>query len=296
MKPLRYLILSLAVSLTLIPGFIFGAEKPTSDPKEALKPQTTLFQTALASKDAKTLASLYADDARWIRDGEVITGRDQIEKEYSRLFAEDPELKIDSPGPDEEYFVTPDVIVERGVKTVSGNQFRYVYTNVKKGDKWFISFLDETSIPSENSGREALEGLSWMVGTWKENSPDVEVTATTGWTINEHFLRRSFSVVRKDGTSLQGTEIVGYDPVREQIRSWIFDSDGGFGEGYWHKEGNQWVIQIEARGPDGSFSTSETVLTLLSSDKIQWESRHRTLNGNALPDIQKIDIFRSKES
>ena len=35
--------------------------------------------------------------------------------------------------------------------------------------------------------------------------------------------------------------MIGYDPVKGRLRSWVFDSEGGFGEGSWRQEGNKWL-------------------------------------------------------
>ena len=44
---------------------------------------------------------------------------------------------------------------------------------------------------------------------------------------------------------------IGWDPATEQIRSRVFDSDGGFGQGTWKKKGNRWYIQQSGVLPDG---------------------------------------------
>ena len=41
----------------------------------------------------------------------------------------------------------------------------------------------------------------------------------------------------KDGFQLSGTEVIGWDPTSRSIRSWVFDSDGSFGQAVWTRRG-----------------------------------------------------------
>ncbi|MEI2768743.1 MAG: hypothetical protein V9E86_09740 [Nitrosomonas sp.] len=46
------------------------------------------------------------------------------------------------------------------------------------------------------------------------------------------FSVRSFTVEIRDQIDLSGMQIIGWDSLLvKQIRSWVFDSDGGFGTG-----------------------------------------------------------------
>ena len=44
---------------------------------------------------------------------------------------------------------------------------------------------------------------------------------------------------------------IGWDPLARQIRSWEFDSEGGFGEGKWSRDGERWVIKHTGVRPEG---------------------------------------------
>ena len=46
------------------------------------------------------------------------------------------------------------------------------------------------------------------------------------------------------------TEIIGWDPNREQLRSWLFSSDARFAEGSWSRQGNVWTLRLEDAGGD----------------------------------------------
>ena len=90
---------------------------------------------------------------------------------------------------------------------------------------------------------------------------------------------RTFKV--RGEAETDGWEIVGWDPDRQQIRSWIFDSNGGFGESSWSYDDGHWLIRASNVLPDGSRSTAENVLTKVDDNQFTWESQNRTLDGES---------------
>ena len=59
-------------------------------------------------------------------------------------------------------------------------------------------------------------------------------------------MTRSFAFAIGDQVNKSGMQIIGWDPVAKQIHSWVFDSDGGYGEGTWTHKGRQ-VVHPEQR-------------------------------------------------
>ena len=80
------------------------------------------------------------------------------------------------------------------------------------------------------------------------------------WTKNQNFLTRSFAVVVGDEVDLSGMQIIGWDPAAKQIRSWVFDSDGGFAEGTWTTRTNRWVIKQAGMLPDGGKTSAVNII------------------------------------
>src|SRR5262249_27217024 len=145
--------------------------------------------------------------------------------------------------------LTPDVLIEKGISTVVPKQgepetTRYTVTYVKKDGAWLIADLDEIALPPADAAAQALGDLAGLGGTWEAQPPGVQVETETSWTLGQHFLRRSFTVTREGSEPMKGTEVIGYDAARGQIRSWVFDSGGGFGEGVWKQESGKWVVQM----------------------------------------------------
>src|SRR6185312_13752121 len=91
---------------------------------------------------------------------------------------------------------------------------------------------------------------------------------------------------------MSGTQRIGWDPLARQIRSWIFESDGGHGEGLWARDGNQWIVKLSGALPTGRKATSTQVITFVSKDIARWKSVDRTVGGSLLPDIEEIVLVR----
>ena len=258
------------------------------------------YEEAYNKGDAKALVGLYSDDIYYVdQDGEDVKGRDAMEKLLADNFKQNPGAKL-SITTEEVKQLAPDVRITRGLATVTltngtTNTTRFTTTQVKKGDQWEISQLTETQAPSPSSSAR-LEVLGWLVGTWQDKSQDQTVEHKVNWAGDKNFLVRTYKVKGSDQSETDGWEIIGWDPIRQQIRSWIFDSNGGFGEATWATDGDDWLVRASNILPDGSRSTAENVLTRVDDNKFTWESQNRTLNGDPRPSIDKIEVQRVAQS
>ncbi len=140
-----------------------------------------------------------------------------------------------------------------------------------------------------------LELLGWMVGTWvDESEEDSTVVTTCSWTKNHKFLKRSFQINTDEEVALQGDQFVGWDPLARQIRSWTFDSEGGFGEGLWLQDGNRWLVKTSFVLGDGSRASSLNVYTHVDDNTIRWQSTNREIAGELQPNIPEVTVVRQK--
>ncbi len=112
------------------------------------------------------------------------------------------------------------------------------------------------------------------------------------WTRNNNFLTRSFTVQIRDRIDMAGMQIIGWDPAAKQIRSWVFDSDGGFGQATWKKKGNRWYIQQSGVLADGRKSSSVSIITYVDDNTCTFQSVNRTVDGELLPNIEEVQITK----
>jgi uncharacterized protein (TIGR02246 family) len=276
------------------PGQEGTNQSPVQNP--AIGDDAQQYEEAYNKGDAKTLAGFYSEDVDYTDpDGAEVKGRDAMEKLLADNFAQNPGVKL-SIRTDEIKQLTPDVKVSRGVATVTllngaAQATRYTAVRVRKGDHWEITQLTETDAPGPSASSQ-LQALDWLVGSWEDKSGDQVVQTKTVWAGDKNFLVRTFKVKGADQSETDGWEIIGWDPIRQQIRSWIFDSNGGFGEASWVYDGDDWLIRASNVLPDGSRSTAENVLTKGDDNNFTWESQNRTLNGEPQPALDTIEVRR----
>jgi hypothetical protein len=106
---------------------------------------------------------------------------------------------------------------------------RQAIVAVREGGQWKVAIVREWD---RDVGLDAsLKEIEWLIGTWQAATKDRDVTITYEWDENKAFIRGKFTV--KDGPKVieSGTQLIGKDNAEGVIRSWVFQSDGGFGGG-----------------------------------------------------------------
>ena len=82
--------------------------------------------------------------------------------------------------------------------------------------------------------------VGWKLGG-QSRRPDDPNQGQLGW--RQKLFGPHFTVKGVDQSETYGWEVIGWDPAKQQIRSWIFDSNGGFGESTWAYDGEHWLIK-----------------------------------------------------
>jgi uncharacterized protein (TIGR02246 family) len=258
------------------------------------------YEAAYASGDAKALADFFTEDAEYTaEDGRTFKGRAEIEETIRAALLERKggNLAINM---ESVRMLAPEVLLEKGTTTVTSNDSNvseslYTAIYVKKDGAWKISQLIESPKPA-TTPHERLAELAWLIGKWKETDEanDLTVDSEYLWARGGNFVTRNVIVKRGGETTLEGWQIIGWDPVEERIRSWTFDGEGGFAEAWWTREGERWLLRETGVTPDGSRTGAENTITNLCPDRFAWESNNRTLDGEPQPNIGSIEIDRVK--
>ena len=81
-------------------------------------------------------------------------------------------------------------------------------------------------------------------------------------------------------------------PAAGTIRSWMFDSDGGFGEGTWSKHGDTWVVKFNQVLADGRKASATNVYKMVDGNTFTWKSIGRKLDGQFLDNIDEVKMVR----
>jgi uncharacterized protein (TIGR02246 family) len=274
-----------------------GMDAPAEE--AAIRANADKYVEAYNRRDSRTMASMWSPEAVYMdpSTGEGVVGRDAIARQFDYAFAgsEDAKLEVDIESID---FLSPNVALEKGraVVTYSGHDPEitdYTAVHVKRDGQWLIDRVSEVEEPAPPpSHYEELKELEWMVGSWVDDSGGTTIETECEWTKNQNFLKRSFVLRVGEEINLSGIQIIGWDAANKQIRSWVFDSDGGFSDGKWSRKGNRWFIQQVGTLADGGQTTATNIITYLDNDTCTWQSTDRTVDGEMLPNVDEVMVHR----
>jgi len=265
--------------------------------EKAIRLAVEAFAKAYNAGDAKAIASLFVADGEIVsEEGESTRGREGIEQVFAGIFKEHPKTHMDL-AIGSIRFIGPDTAIEDGMATVTNGPDepaqRSPYTVVHTGHdgKWLTASArdlpDDTPTPEEQ-----LKQLQWMIGEWVDESPEALVITSYRWTDNQCYILSEFKMQVGGRPVMTGTQRIGWDPLSKNIRSWVFDSEGGFGEGIWTREGNHWIVKMTGVTRDGKIGSATNIITRVSKDRMTWQQRDRIVGGEKTPDIEKVPITR----
>jgi uncharacterized protein (TIGR02246 family) len=258
---------------------------------------TEMFVRAFNAGDANAVASLYTDDAELIDEyGERIDGRAAIQNFYAALFGERKGATIEIAVASLR-FLGPDVAKEtgqtrvdpKGSEPITHRDYTVIY--VKQNGRWLHSSVRE-EFPSSLTHHERLKELEWTLGDWIDENSESVIHATCRWSDDKNFLLREFEIQVHGKPMMKVTERIGWDPLTEQIKSWFFDSDGGYGHAYWTRGGNQWRIKSTGVLADGRIATATNLLTRINANAARWHSTERTVGREVAPDHPESVMVR----
>ena len=245
------------------------------------------YLRAFNRHDAAALAAHWSETGENLDlDSGVVTaaGRREVRDVFASLFAVDAEATIDI----DIHTIRPirdDVAVVDGVSLISfadgtPASSRFSAVVVRQNGQWVLENVREAAAPAPSAGpRRPLEELDWLVGSWEDDGAGVTASTRCAWSPGRGFLVRSHVITpdaaaaapdsssdripallpTADTKAREITEIIGWDPDRDAIRSWIFAADGRFAEGTWERSGAGWTVRVEGRGRDEGAVASCTI-------------------------------------
>ena len=264
----------------------------TADPIEPaaaaeIRGMFTAYRGAFNRHDTAALAACWSPTGENVDldSGEVTSGRDAVRRVFSALFAEDAaasiDIDVDSIRP-----LKPDVALVDGTSRIAfddgaaaGSRFSAVV--VRHDEGWLLESVREAAGPAVAAAGKPLDALAWLVGSWEDDGEGVTASTRCFWSPGRAFLVRTHAVApdaapaagpaagddripgllpATDVRSRELTEIIGWDPQRQAVRSWLFTSEGRVAEGTWTRDGDAWTIHVEGRGADAERDCSCTIV------------------------------------
>jgi uncharacterized protein (TIGR02246 family) len=270
----------------------------TNDP-EVLKARAGEFTKAFDRGDAKALADFWTADGDYVNvAGHTLKGRKEIQAAFEKQFAAAKGAKLHIKTTSLRV-LKDGLAIEDGTTEVTypgdaaPTAARYTAVHVKQGGQWYLaSVRDAAYVPPSN--HEQLSELDWLAGAWVAEAGKGEVAkATYFWAENGNFLVSSFATTIKDVPLAGGTQWIGWDAAAKHIRSWSFNSNGGFSEATWSRDGNKWTVKVTATTRDGKKVTATVAIAKVDDDHHTWQSTGRSVEGKALPDSDVIKMKRA---
>lgn len=274
------------------------ADRPAAE-ETAIREAVESYVAAFNRGDARTVAAHWSGQGVYVSpSGQRFQGREAIEKEFAAYFAESTGQRIELGRPVIR-LLTPRVAIEEGTARVSRageppTETSYMAVHVKQDDGWRVDSVRETVVPAAPPHSEHLKELEWLIGAWIDQDENSTIRTVCEWTKKKSFITRSFAVSIVDRIELEGTQVIGWDPAAKVIRSWTFDSEGGFGEAVWSHEGNRWTIKASHTLRGGEKASSVNILTVVDRDTFRWQSIGREIDGELQPNIEGVTVVREQ--
>ncbi|MGD9723995.1 MAG: SgcJ/EcaC family oxidoreductase [Pirellulales bacterium] len=245
---------------------------------------------------ADKLASMFLPKGELIdEEGTVYQGPQEIKDLLTAFFKQFPgaKLALDI----ESVRLVGPVAIDEGTRTMTTSdgavqsKFRYIAVWAKTDKGWqlasFRDFADDTTPTAE----ENLQSLAWLVGDWINEGADGKVAISYRWSDDKNFLLGEFQIDSAEDTPRKSSQRIGWDPAAGRIRSWLFDSDGGFAEGTWTVVDDGVVIKSSSVNPDGTTATATMNIYAKDKDHYTIEGTDRIV-GDTLEDDFEITVTR----
>jgi uncharacterized protein (TIGR02246 family) len=308
-RPTRFLCVP-ALAIAVLLGVVSDAraqDKPnilvngtsTTDAEQAVRERLQSYVEAFNMKDAAAVAAYWTADGLSVAEetGQRTQGREALQEEFSTFFEANPSARLTGEA-NHIRFVTANVAMVEGHTTLFVTDAEPVETAfsavlVKDSDQWLISSSHERDLPVPATSYDALKELDWLLGTWEDQSEGAQVATTVSWSPNRAFLLRSFAAEFASGEALHGTQVIGWDPLSQQIRTWTFNSDGSFGQGTLSKHDEDWLLKMWQILPDGRLASATKALTRIDRDTMTVQTIAETIDGEPSPSSGQVTVVRT---
>lgn len=273
-----------------------SAEQPSDE--AAIRAAIVAYVEAFNERDVERLVSLWSPEGVYISrsTGEAIVGREAMAEEFAAILTSEnpPKLAVTTESIE---FISPNVALERGVARVSYSpddvvETRYRVVLLEEDGKWLIDRVSEDQMAGPNERHEKLKQLEWLLGDWVDEGDGFKVETSCKWTKNQNFMSRTYIVTVGDEIKSSGLQIIGWDAGKDQIVSWLFDSDGSVVTGTWLNSGDHWDVNSVASLADGSSGSYTSIFRPLNDGTCAWQKVNRVLDGELLPNLDEIVLTR----
>ena len=151
--------------------------------------------------------------------------------------------------------------------------------------KWLIDGVRESSYSPVTSS-DHFAGFDWLIGEWVAEGPTTKAEATYTWGPNRKYVLAQLKIIPQGRPAIIATQWIGWDPLREQLRSFAYDADGGFQESVWTHEDDAWVISSTGVNGEGERIAGTSIFTRVDEQSATWEYADEAADGRPGTDMQ----------
>jgi len=266
----------------------------------AIRKTIESYVEAYNNADASAAASHWSREGSYLtQTGDHAKGPDEIRPALKTFFAEHKGISakislfdIQRQSADRAIATGFCVFQRPGEET---EEVLFTVTQVKENGTWKLLKVEEQESAVPLATIAKLGELEWLIGDWVDRDDTGSVETTFTWTKDYAFINGTFRVTAGDRVDLEGTQVIAWDPVAKKIRSWIFDTKAGFGEGEWSRAGDRWTVKVKSVLGTGQKASSINIYTYVNPNSFTWQSVSREVDGELLPDIDEVTVVRKNE-
>jgi uncharacterized protein (TIGR02246 family) len=267
-------------------------DKPPDKNAESVRKTLASLAAAYTARDPNAFAEQFTPKGEFIdADGDVFEGRDAIAREFTALFEINPRNAAEMAA-EAIREISPGILSLDAVATFSAPKgsepvkVDFAALVVRQADgRWLLASIRSEGARSLRTPHARLKQLEWLIGQWVDESDASTVHTSTRWWDDGNFIRTSFAIQVAGRNVISGTQLIGWDGSLEKFRSWIFDSEGGHGEGIWTKIADRWVVKSTGVRSDGDVYSATHTYEQKGPDAYLFSVTDRIVGDESQPDF-----------
>jgi ketosteroid isomerase-like protein len=284
------------------PALPARAESATSSEVAAIEAAATAYREAIAKGDVEAVSKFWTSDADYIdQAGHVFPIKEKLKQARAKQREGQPVGRRTMIDPGHTIrIIMPGVALEDGTfqrsTDADGEPIigRYTAVWLKRDGRWLLDGVRESAVVDATPA-DHLHGLAWLVGDWQGEGNGITADASCLWGPDKNYMLRKIVMHGAAGDVDSTIQWIGWDPVQKEIRSFVFDSRGGFEDGVWQKDGDAWVVSVRGVLPDGRQTSFTNILSRVDTNHVICEIVEDQVDGEPVADI-RLDFKRKAKT
>lgn len=271
------------------------------DIRTELLPGLEAFQKSFNEGKADEFANFFLPDGEFVDEqGAVHSGRAAIQELMTGYFKDFPGMQL-AITVESLRQLGPDLLIEEGTRELFAPEVetavatvRYVAVRSKRDGKWLLATVREFNEDPAPTPGQQLAPLSFLIGNWVNQGVDATLKINFRWSEDGNFLIGEFESLSNGQSAGKATQRFGWDPVHQQVRSWLFEPDGAYSDGLWSPTDKGWLCKSTSVLPDGTTGSAIIEVLVEDDDHFTLKGRDRVISGSSDAEYE-VKVVRAVE-